>query len=22
MNTEVFQQFFAYCVGSWQTERT
>jgi len=22
MNTEIFQQFFAYCVGSWQTERT
>jgi hypothetical protein len=22
MNTEIFQQFFQHCVGSWQTERT
>ena len=22
MNTSIFQQFFADCVGSWKTERT
>lgn len=22
MSTDIFQQFFVYCVGSWETERT